>query len=376
MEHITEFASAGDHAKTLRKWQELNIALTTPPKERNANSRWNDAAYGAFEETIDSTNPEAAGQDHRWKFKGPYLLSQSEAEFQEYVKMQISKRRPEFREFVRKYKAEKDSKAVEKKATEAGEGAPAPVDPKSISEEDLRLFMRSLRQDRAQLFKIIGQFLDLPPAPAYSEASTVAESLFNDITTGALWSKKLGEAGAVEESQSPYAKTGPPLTHPSAGLSYLRSNAYTPNHPFYGPQADPEPVEARVILPKNAAVGSFAAKLGVAGVVTDVPSSSDYFHTSTYGMRKGRRGDMLPGLINIEPEKVGGSKVMVKAESAIIDPKGTIKLKVVAASPESVSVKKGVVDTVAPQSPVDGGIPKAFNRGGDGSRRLSFGQKE
>ena len=134
----------------------------------------------------------------------------------------------------------------------------------------------------------------------------------------------------LPKSNSPYAETGPPKTHPSAGLSYLRTNRYIYNHPIYGPQEHPPPIQGRIVIPKNANVGSFAPKLGIAGVVTDSPLTES-FNTSD-SSAKAKQGKSRkrthPGLLNIEPDKFGGSKVYLRPGTASIDPSGRIDLRV------------------------------------------------
>jgi len=358
-DHITEFGSAADHTLTLRKWQEMNMPLSTPAAANSAAFAPSSRASGrgVFEMDTDVTTADgdSASKDNRWKFNGPWLAGQTEGEFNEYVRQEIAKKRPEFRQFLQNYKASQDTKAAQRKAMEAGEEAPAPIQASNITEDEMRQYMRALRQDRPELFRLIGEFLDLPPAPS---GRTDDESFFSDITSASMSGKTISAEDYSQKSNSPYANTGPPKTHPSAGLSYLRSNAYVANHPIFGPQYDPAPIQGRVILPKNAAVGSFAPKLGVAGIVTEVPLSSDYYNTTTMGGARGSRhgrnsADKLPGLINIEPEKIGGSKVYVKPKSASIDPKGRIQLIVAAARNDAVAVLEGTASMDAPQTPVD-----------------------
>lgn len=384
LEHITEFASAADHTLTLRKWQELNMPLTTPSKSKRGHfeSVAKSAGRGVFEEDQDFTSVEGqdAHKDMRWKFQGPWLAGQTEGEFNYYIKKDIAAKRPAFRRYIQQYKAEQDTKAAQRKALDAGEEAPAPVKATDISEEEMTQYIRALRQDRTELFRLIRDFLDLPPAPSYDVTiEDVAEQIFSQAASGSLGTKTRSDYIPQQESNSPYANTGPPKTHPSAGLSYLRSNAYISNHPIYGPQAEPTPVEGRVIMPKNAAVGSFAPKLGVAGVVTDVPSTAD-FYTSGGSHRRGGRfaTDKVPGLINIEPDVVGGSKVMLKPRMASIDPKGRIILSVDNARPAAIQVAQGTVTAPATQTPVDIALNQAKNNtatrpAGTGSYGLSAG---
>ncbi len=336
------------------------MPLTTPAQSKRGHheSLVKAPGRGVFEEDTDFTNVQSAGahiasKDMRWKFQGPWLAGQTEGEFNYYVAKDIAAKRPAFRNYIRAYKAEQDTKAAQRKALDAGEETPGPVKASDITEVEMTQYVRALRQDRTELFRLIRDFLDLPPAPSFNDTiEEVADQIFKAASNGVT---KVRASDYNQESNSPYANTGPPKTHPSAGLSYLRSNAYISNHPIYGPQAEPTPVEGRVIMPKNAAVGSFAPKLGVAGVVTDVPTSSDFYTSSSHSNRRGGRfsADKVPGLINIEPEKVGGSKVMLKPRMASIDPKGRIILSVDNARPAAVQVAQGTVAAAVTQTPVD-----------------------
>lgn len=351
------------------------MPLTVPSKSKRGQyeSIAKAPGKGVFEEDQDfiSVEGKESHKDMRWKFQGPWLAGQTEGEFNYYVKKDIAAKRPAFRKYIQQYKAEQDTKSAQRKALDAGEEAPAPVKASDITEEEMTQYIRALRQDRTELFRLIRDFLDLPPAPTYDVTiEDVAEQIFSQAASGSLAGKTLKSSDYnPTESNSPYANTGPPKTHPSAGLSYLRSGAYISNHPLYGPQADATPVEGRVIMPKNAAVGSFAPKLGVAGIVTDVPTSADFM---THGGHMNRRGgrfatDKVPGLINIEPEKVGGSKVMLKPRMASIDPKGRIILTVDNARPAAVQVAKGMVAPAATQTPVDIAINEARQNAGSAS---------
>lgn len=99
-------------------------------------------------------------------------------------------------------------------------------------------------------------------------------------------------------------------------------------------------------MPKGAAAGNFAPVLGVGGFVVDIPSGVG---ASSFNVRgsAGRGSDgPIPGLINIEPNKVGGSKAYVHPTSASVDPKGRVILKVEQADPEAVAVLEGKVDEI------------------------------
>jgi hypothetical protein len=104
-------------------------------------------------------------------------------------------------------------------------------------------------------------------------------------------------------------------------------------------------------MPRGAATGSFGAALGVGGFVTDVPKGYNSFdlrsgNRKKYGSSGQPDNPIVPGLLNIEPDKVGGSKMYVHPRSASIDPKGRVILNVVAAEPEAVSVHERTVGNI------------------------------
>jgi hypothetical protein len=229
-----------------------------------------------------------------------------------------------------------------------------------VTDQQLTEYIRSLRRNLADLNKQIRRFLDLPPSP--NQKSNNVQSFFASIT---------GDIPALPTSSSPYANSGPPKTHPSAGLSYGRIGSHTFNHPVYGPQSNRTPVQARVVMPRNAG-GGFAPLLGVGGFVTDVPAS-DYTNQKVLSHKKRRelaRNPVISGLQYIEPEKVGGSKGWVNPKHASIDAKGRVVLTVEAADPEIVAVHTGTVGDIPDQyqrpAPKINGLPKPANKSSGG----------
>ena len=215
------------------------------------------------------------------------------------------------------------------------------------------------------LIGLIRVFLDLPPSPLSEQNDIFSGEYF--MGTGSF-SKTPTIYSKDYQEKSPYAETGPPKTHPSAGLSYLRTKSHIYNHPIYGPQERPPPIEGRIIMPKTTALGRFAPKLGIAGVVTDVPAG-DGFNTSN--MQKSRydqiRKESYPGLMNIEPDKTGGSKVYLHPTVASIDPPtGRISLEVESGDGPARAILEGRVDHVPEYSrqPMDSikPLPRLFNR--------------
>ncbi len=351
-EHITEFGSSADHALTLQKWQELDVPLSTPPtKERESNlMHRNKQERSVFEDDIDSTTQSERGSlridDARWKFKGPWLAGQTEGQFNEYVQKEVRRRKGEFHQFLRASCANALTREAQRKASGEEESLPI-FETSAITEAQLTEYIKSLRQDHTELYKQIRTFLDLPPSPS-SKFNT--DALLSELTLGAK-SASFKPEDALPVSMSPYAETGPPKTHPSAGLAYSRTSQHLHNHPVYGPQRNKPPVQARVVMPKGAAVGNFAPALGVGGFVTDVPAGDNSFDVRGFsqrnrtGMKNASRG-MIPGLLNIEPDKQGGSKAWVHPKSASVDPKGRVILTVIPGDEEAVAVREGKADNI------------------------------
>lgn len=333
------------------------MPISTPPvKNRGGETSFIQPTVGkgVFEEGVDVTSRSSnrAMDEQRWKFEGPWLAGQTEGEFNQYIAQQVRKRRPEFRKFLRANKAAEDNKKAQLKASETGEEAPAALTANDITDDQLRLYIKSLRHNTLSLFRLIRQFLDLPPAPsARFEMSQGMLDYIGGLDQGAQKPLYIDATQEKHKSNSPYADSGPLKTHPSAGLSYLRSKNHLYNHPVYGPQDQPPPVTARVVAPKNAG-GFGGAKLGVAGFVANVPQGSTSFGTmKSHDRRTNQQTDPIKGLLNVDPDAYGGAKVELQVESARIDRNGRVLLDVKEASMGSIAVKKGTVDELLRQLP-------------------------
>lgn len=255
MEQVTDFASASGHTLTLEKMQEMNIAISLPHATTGANETIQGVRLrSVFEDEFDFTALDAekvavAGQ-RRWKYKGPWLANLTHGEFQDFLKKQVRGRREEFRQVVREHLAKKQTQEAVQRAMDAGTNdEPREVRPEEVTDEQITELFRIARKHKDELYGLISKFLDLAP----------------------IDHEDLDYLGIMQPDQSkqlnpldPYAKYGPPVTHPSAGLSYLRTSAYLENHPVYGPQMVHAPIKARVLgisdktLPR-AAVGGFVA---------------------------------------------------------------------------------------------------------------------
>ena len=259
-------------------------------------------AVSVFEEKFDNTHDAgpASGRE-RWKYRGPWLAGLTAGEFREYINSSISKRKLEFRQFLRERLAEKLSVDSRWAATEKGEDiGESSVE---ISEKVLNDCIRALRQDERKMNSYIRDFLDLPPMTE------------------------------MDSGGRSYSANGPPKTHPSAGLSYLRTASRLHNHPVLGPQSTNPPVEARVLVPQTIRGAKRPrALLGVGGV------AADDNRARMYG------SDERKGLAAYNPDAPGGTKVWVNPRRASVDPSGRIKMLPVRAPDHSLAVYEGIVE--------------------------------
>ncbi len=323
------------------------MPLSIPVKRENQGGFRHEGRKSVFEDDIDSTTDERKHEDNRWKFKGPWLAGMTQGDFNAYVANEVRKRKLEFQKFIREACANFLTTEARRTAIATGntEEMPSAVEASDVTEQQLTEYIKILRDERINLYKLVRSFLDLPPAPTKKLSDRVLEQMLASMRPQQLNSKEL------LEPTSPYADTGPPKTHPSAGLAYSRTLQHIYNHPVWGPQKHKPPVKARVVMPKGASTGSFPPALGVGGFVTDVPLNSDF---NWAGRRtKSAPKSVIPGLLNIEPEKVGGSKMFVHPTHARIDPKGRVIMTVVAADEDAVAVAEGTTEEI----PLPPGVP-------------------
>ncbi|KAL1836465.1 hypothetical protein VTJ49DRAFT_5125 [Mycothermus thermophilus] len=328
VEQITDFSSGADHAITLRKFQELGLPVTSQRTAAgdSATSGVNKMYLpqkSAFEDEFDVTDvpPEKRTEnlETRWKFSGPWLAGMPPGEFQRWLVREVRPKRAAFREFLRNKIANELNAAAATAALDKAEEAPTPIDVSSVTEDQVIDFLRRMRYDKQPIYDLVGEFLDLAPL----KPPTLAQTGLPEQTPAKLEYKDLN---------SPYAEHGPPVTHPSAGLSYLRTSMYMENHPIYGPQKEHTPAVARVLRPHQSRLGT-RAKLGVAGFVVDSGSSGD---TKTNQKSDNR-------MSSLDPSIVGGQKVWVQPRQAYVDSTGHVMLKVSDASAESVLVAQELV---------------------------------
>ncbi|KAI9720272.1 MAG: hypothetical protein M1812_003090 [Candelaria pacifica] len=336
LEHITNFDSAADHALTLRKWQEMNMPMLVPsPRTRKASQLLADANQpdkslrrSVFERNIDNTYVDNDGNeiraDKRWKFRGPWLAGKTEGQFNQYVEKVIRRRKSLFRKYVRQDLANRKDEEQKAIARDMGQSDEA-VEPTTISEEVLNSHLKSLRRNRHALSRLVHDFFDLPAPP----------------TTEAQYSSGLGGGDRLASaSTSTYAQSGPPKTHPSAGLSYLRTSSHIYNHPVLGPQTCAAPVRARVLQPQRSTTGyNTTARLGVGGIVGDGSQPRSFNKRNKADISETERA-----LSEFDPTIPGGAKIWVRPDRASIDAQGRIKIETQHADPIAVRVHEGKIE--------------------------------
>jgi hypothetical protein len=349
IEHITDFDSAQDHVQTLLKWQEMGVAMSISGKRTTDPSRATEGGQGVFERMTDSTRrnkfkpyqikaakeedmdkpwlEKAKEQEQkfvngkRWKHQGPWLASMDAKAFTKYATRILEQRREDFQKYFRDYIHKKVIRSRLETARNAG------IDPDSIdsslSSEDLRIHYRLFRQDLAGsevvqselISQIIIPFLDHPPVGVDAN-SHMAENYSGTLGHGAE----------------------PLSTHPSAGLSYLRSNTHVYNHPLLGPQRFHAPLPARVLVPSQMKTrGRGRAVLGVAGVAAEDEDSTTM---ASYNDRN--------PVAHLDTETEGGKKIWVSPVRASIAPDGKINLQFARAALDAVGVGLGQVEEAMP----------------------------
>lgn len=194
---------------------------------------------------------------------------------------------------------------------------------------ELPALEKNLRHTHAnlgsELSKLITAFLDIPAVNTEIAGSASA------TRSSAL----LAELGSLGDNDF-----APPTTHPAAGLSHLRTNAFMENHPVHGPQAYPSPVLSRVLMARSSARStSHQAQLGVGGFVAQDPNSSEMG-------KNGRRSNNDDPAHILDPDLPHGNKVYVRPISATVDEAGRVRLNVARADSEAVAVKEGNVEHI------------------------------
>lgn len=324
IDHITEFESASDLTMTLLKFQQFQLPITRPQRRslRASEPRALVPGISVFESNVDNVQTRKGDTTaERWRFKGPWLAAQTETEFLEYIKKYISGQKTAFRKVLRERLAQKES--TDRRERAINEGQDVSQDPVEVSEQRLDDYIRHLRQNSKELREIVEEFLDLPRATGDDESSNVERN---------------------------YAAYGPPKTHPSAGLSYLRTASRIYNHPILGPQNIKPPVQGRFLTPQNSTLGRLRARalVGIGGIVAD-DSYSRYQVTG-----------QPSGSARFDPDSTTGNKYWFHPERATITNSGRIRLHIQRAGKANLTLFNGAEDQ-KPDLKIEPALPE-FSR--------------
>ncbi|KAJ9609542.1 hypothetical protein H2200_005869 [Cladophialophora chaetospira] len=317
-EHVVDFESAADHVLTFRKYQELNLRVTLPKAKslqdqrtspfeeeldhtanqpprilpQTTSTSWLDETpsertqhlpkhlkdtlskiseerdkfkahsvpqqtFAAHSEPSQTTSAHAslAKAPRRWRYSGPYLANLNGLEFDAFLKSITREKRAAFREVVKQDLI--DKRAHEQRIRELDEGkTETPVEtPTQVTEEDVTEHMRYLRSEPGKFGPLIAEFFDLADGPKTTKDMTDPWSYGRDTIATEL-----------------YTETGPPRTHPSAGLSYLKAEAAV-NDANTGPRDDRAAAAARLLKTRQVDHQKHVPYIGVGGFVVPQPEA-------------------------------------------------------------------------------------------------------
>ncbi|CAG7958329.1 unnamed protein product [Penicillium olsonii] len=299
-EHVTDFESAADHTMTLEKFQELHMPMSLPSKV-NYSTTIVPRHSSPFETDLDNTeNSEGLREPGAKQFRhtGPWLAGQTESEFLAYLK-KVAVQKPELLQKLREQLTVKRNAELRKQAQDNGEDIAAEA--VTISDAEFESYIKTLRNDPFALGPVVFELLDLASPPAVP-SERVGRKYFQPPPTNL--------------SSPEYAVSGPPKTHPSAGLSYTRSHALIYNHPKFGPQTHQRPVEARILRPKGKFKGRMSrATAGIGGIAVEDLNAMSFVASGA-----------PPGLTYFDATIKGGGKYWVTPIRAAMDNQGRLNL--------------------------------------------------
>ena len=289
----------------------------------------------SYQEQRRQTTSDEMKPKERWKYKSPWIAGMQEGEFRKWLLSDVKTRMHEWHDFLREQEMLAKLKRARRRARDEGN----PLSTEQIetlkddlipSDKDLGRIQKALRDDHivnglsSRLTHLMTEFLDLPP-------------------TGHVNMNPAQSDGLKAQVERFMEDPGPPTTHPSAGLSHLRTHAVMDNHPLHGPQKHRSPIEARVVRPRfqTSGMNEYTARLGVGGFVAADPISSTFTEANAHTMPEPDRMAAL-----LDPDVAGGNKLWVHPETATIDEKGLVNMSVSRADPEALAVKEGKVDHI------------------------------
>jgi hypothetical protein len=313
-DQVVEFEHAHDHSLTLTKLQGLNLAITRPDV---SGTHYSVRAYhepSAFEpqfdnvaiepnfEVAEKTTSRESNLQSRWRRRGPSLGDMSEADFTNYLQ-NVRGKRDHFTRRLKWRAIQEFASLAREKANGLEPVAPkiyyswlSQLSPRSLAEYARRVFGHSnIWQDSfpdAEIAQLRGSkegeamslehfaepwFAEDTPADAKSLTMAQLKELENSLPKAVqdfwkqYWVNFRNKSGDdmsdrqmidefldlppnVPESEYDQTQKSSDLsTHPSAGLSYRRTDQTLNNNPTYGPLSFNQPQEARFLpLPAGA----------------------------------------------------------------------------------------------------------------------------
>ncbi|KAH6611843.1 mitochondrial ribosomal protein subunit-domain-containing protein [Boeremia exigua] len=418
IEHVTDFDSAADHVRTRQKWEQMGIPMMKGLQHLQGRDMTGPPPTSAFETRDDTTAYNTTGLDQaglflralrdnmhartkqekqlrrplpfaphppppvsadvhntrRWKHQGPWLPSQSAAEFVAYLDRELAKHRDAFSAHLTEFA--KNEIYTTRAAAAARSGDVPPIDPAEaaawqsareaswadISPADIAATIRALRVETANnpissrlVQRLIIPFLRLPTL-------RLKHRSYQQNATGGDFARFAFDS-----------ETAPLSTHPSAGLTYLRTRAHVSSHPLLGPQARPPPVAARVLQPRVTAHGKEAyARLGVAGFVANDQLRADPSAKSRVPARD---------VETLDTETPGGRKLFVSPLYGAVRNDGRVALKLLRAQGAEVAVARGEMEDRPPVRDARGsdggrGFEGLLGRNGGGRKWKLRGREE
>lgn len=351
-EHTADFESSADHVINLKKFQELDLRITLPDDkgrvrrdnlspfapdldntttdsipvivQQDEPTAWLKASeqqrvarlpehlkitleqfkedMAAEAEPAESPSPPVDSNTgpslsrsgkRRWRYTGPYLAGVTQYEFDNFLNKITAKERAAFRDLVKQHLISQRTVEQRSKALDEGLSEESAIQPEiTVTEEEVTEHLRYLRSEPGQFGPLIASFFDLADGPQQELSGSDPWSYGRDTITAPR-----------------YRQTGPPTTHPSAGLSYQYSGRYVLNDVKIGPIEGRQPAAARVLQSSAVNEVQTRALLGVAGFVASNPNKQEIGNV---------KWDPVPG----------GPRCVVSPTAALVGQSGKLEIQV------------------------------------------------
>ena len=300
-EHVTDFESAGDHVMTLKKFQELSLPISKTTNTGVPAGIGGGRHESVFESTSDNMIETGSPNAKRYRYRGPWLAGQTQAEYERLLK-KAGSQRERFLTMVREHLANKRHAEKEREARAEGEELPN-KSPVPLTDSEFKQALRELRANPSALGPLVNRFFDLATPP---------------VVPTSYMMKSNWTAGPSDLSAVRYAHEGPPKTHPSAGLSYIRTLSHLDNHPVAGPQQHQRPVPTRFLRAKSRVQSSaIRALVGVGGIVVEDGHVFAFSNRNSQGTGN-----------HVDPDVPGGTKFWSRPDRVMVTSEGTISMKI------------------------------------------------